>query len=213
MPPQAGAGRHPDRHTEVRMTSNASILVLYAHPAPQRSRVNRLLAEAARELPGVYLRDLYETYPDFDIDAARERELIASSALLVFLHPIRWYSMPSLLKEWMDVVFEPGWAYARNGGALAGKGFWLVASTGSGAEAYQPGGLHGRPFGEFLAPFEQSAALCGMRWFAPLILHGATRIADGDLSAHLDAFRSGLEHFLLSGSVGTPANTGAANGQ
>jgi glutathione-regulated potassium-efflux system ancillary protein KefF len=188
------------------------ILVLYAHPAPQRSRVNRTLAEAARAMPGVHLHDLYQTYPDFYIDAAHERELVDASGLLVFLHPIRWYSMPSLLKEWIDVVFEPDWAYARNRGALAGKGFWLVASTGSGAEAYQSEGLHGRPFADFLAPFEQTAALCGMRWFAPLILHGATRLDDAMLESHAAAFHAGLEQFLASGAAdsGAPGLPNAA---
>jgi putative NADPH-quinone reductase len=119
------------------MSTPSRIVVLYAHPTPQRSRVNRSLADIARAMPGVHLQDLYQTYPDFYIDAPAERELIDASDLLVFLHPIRWYSMPSLLKEWVDVVFEPDWAYERNRGALAGKSFWLVASTGSGEEAYQ----------------------------------------------------------------------------
>jgi glutathione-regulated potassium-efflux system ancillary protein KefF len=193
------------------MSSPARILVVYAHPAPQRSRVNRALAEAARAIPGVYVLDLYQTYPDFYIDGPHERELIDASDLLVFLHPIRWYSMPALLKEWVDVVFETDWAYARNRGALAGKAFWLVASTGSGPDAYQPGGLHGRPFADFLAPFEQTAALCGMRWIEPLVLHGATRLDEAGLESHVAAFRSGLEQFLQASA--NPAQLQRDNGK
>jgi glutathione-regulated potassium-efflux system ancillary protein KefF len=178
------------------MSTDARILVVFAHPAPRRSRVNRALADAARALPGVHVRDLYETYPDFYVDAPGERALVEACELLVFLHPIRWYGMPSLLKEWVDAVFEPDWAYARNRGVLAGKGFWLAASTGSGEDAYQPGGLHGRPFADFLAPFEQSAALCGMRWQAPLVLHGANQADDAQLAAHVAAFRAGLLAWL-----------------
>jgi glutathione-regulated potassium-efflux system ancillary protein KefF len=87
-----------------------------------------------------------------------------------------------------------------------------VASTGSGAEAYQPEGLHGRPFADFLAPFEQTAALCGMRWFAPLILHGATRLDDAMLESHAAAFHAGLEQFLASGAAdsGAPGLPNAA---
>ncbi|TFW32848.1 glutathione-regulated potassium-efflux system oxidoreductase KefF [Massilia horti] len=180
------------------MASGNGILVLYAHPAPQRSRANRLLAEAARDVPGVQVRDLYQTYPDFYIDAAHERKLVEASHLLVFMHPIRWYSMPSLLKEWLDVVFDARWAYERNEGALKGKSFWLVASTGSGIEAYRPGGLHGRPFADFLAPFEQTAALCGMRWIAPLILHGASGLDEDKLQAHVALFRERLSNYAAS---------------
>jgi glutathione-regulated potassium-efflux system ancillary protein KefF len=168
--------------------SQKSILVLYAHPAPHRSPVNRRLADAARAMPGVVVQDLYDTYPDFDIDAARERKLAEAASLLVFLHPIRWYGMPSLLKEWMDVVMVPGWAYGKPDSALRGKSYWLVATTGSGEDAYQPGGLHGRPFADFLAPFEQTAALCGMHWIEPLVMHGAARAGEAAVEAHVAEF-------------------------
>jgi putative NADPH-quinone reductase len=171
------------------------ILVLYAHPAPHRSPVNRRLADAARATPGVVVQDLYDTYPDFDIDAVRERELAAAASLLVFLHPIRWYGMPSLLKEWMDVVMVPGWAYGSADSVLRGKGYWLVATTGSGPEAYQPGGLHGRPFADFLAPFEQTAALCGMDWIEPLVLHGAAQAGEEAVEAHVAEFTRRLQAY------------------
>jgi putative NADPH-quinone reductase len=171
------------------------ILVLYAHPAPHRSPVNLRLADAARATPGVVVQDLYDSYPDFDIDAEHERALVQDARLLVFLHPIRWYGMPSLLKEWMDVVMVPGWAYGTPDSALRGKGYWLVATTGSGPEAYRPGGLHGRPFADFLAPFEQTAALCGMQWFPPLTLHGAANAGEPAVEAHIAEFRRRLQAY------------------
>jgi glutathione-regulated potassium-efflux system ancillary protein KefF len=96
--------------------------------------------------------------------------------------------MPSLLKEWMDVVMVPGWAYGKPDSVLRGKSYWLVATTGSGEDAYQPGGLHGRPFAEFLAPFEQTAALCGMHWIEPLVMHGAARAGEAAVAAHVAEF-------------------------
>jgi glutathione-regulated potassium-efflux system ancillary protein KefF len=189
--------------------SEKHILVLYAHPAPHRSPVNRRLAEAAGATPGVVLHDLYNTYPDFDIDVERERALAREASLLVFLHPIRWYGMPSLLKEWLDVVLVPGWAYGKRDsartGELQGKGYWLVATTGSGEDAYQPGGLHGRPFSDFLAPFEQTAALCGMDWIAPLIMHGAAHAVDAAVEAHVAEFARRLHAYaapLLAAAAG-----------
>lgn len=180
------------------------ILVLYAHPAPHRSPVNRRLADAARAIPGVIVQDLYQRYPDFDIDAERERALVRDATLLVFLHPIRWYGMPSLLKEWMDVVMVPGWAYGKPDSVLRGKGYWLVATTGSGSEAYQPGGLHGRPFADFLIPFEQTAALCGMDWIEPLIMHGAAHADDAAVDAHVAEFTRRLQAYAA------PLQAGAA---
>lgn len=180
-----------------------SALVLYAHPAPHRSLVHRQLADAARATPGVHLQDLYAAYPDFDVDAERERERLEAADLVVFLHPFRWYGMPSLMKEWMDVVLLPGWAYGEGGNArhaLRGKTLWLVTSTGSGPDAYCPAGLHGRPFADFLAPYEQTAALCGMAWRAPLVVHGATTLDAAALAAHVDAFRRGLLEGVADGT-------------
>jgi putative NADPH-quinone reductase len=186
------------------MANAHRILVLYAHPAPHRSRINRRLAEAARTLDGVLVHDLYETYPDFFIDVATEQALAAQAELIVFLHPIRWYSMPSLLKEWVDSVLQPGWAYGPGGAALRGKGYWLAVTTGSPEEAYGPGERHGYRFEAFLPQFEQTAALCGMQWWPPHILHGANGATNETIDDHVAAFRARLEQFLHTPPEGSP---------
>jgi glutathione-regulated potassium-efflux system ancillary protein KefF len=173
----------------------ARVLVIYAHPTPHRSRVNRRLAEAARMVPSVLVHELYEAYPDFYIDAGTEQARVADADILVFLHPIRWYSMPSLLKEWLDTVLVPDWAYASREGALRGKGYWLVVTTGGTEDAYRLGGAHGRPFVEFLAPFHQTAAVCGMDWLEPLVLHGAPTASEETIEAHVAAFVRRLERY------------------
>jgi glutathione-regulated potassium-efflux system ancillary protein KefF len=171
------------------------VLVVYAHPEPHRSRVNRLLADAARAVPGVLVHDLYALYPDFYIDPAREQALVAQADLLVFLHPIRWYAMPALLKEWIDVVFASGWAYGAGGTALKDKGCLLAVTTGGAASAYSPGGVHGHDFADFLPPYEQTARLCNMDWQAPLILYGAHHATQDELAAHIARFTARLTTF------------------
>lgn len=147
----------------------------------------------------VTVHDLYQAYPDFYIDVSAEQARLAAADAVVFLHPIQWYSMPALLKEWLDVVLLPGWAYGSGGDALKGKTYWLVASTGSPAEAYHPQGVHARPFEDFLPQFEQTAALCSMRWEPPLILHGAHRVDDAAHDAHIADFRARLSRMAGKG--------------
>ncbi len=165
----------------------ARIVVLAAHPALAHSRVTRRLIEAAdRAAPpgGIDVRDLYALYPDYFVDVAAEQRALADAGLVVWLHPVHWYSMPPLLKLWVDEVFAFGWAYGPGGRALAGKDLWLVASTGGPAESYTPAGHNRHFFDAFLPPYEQTAALAGMRWLPPLVLHGAHRIDDAALDAH-----------------------------
>jgi putative NADPH-quinone reductase len=174
------------------MSSAPRILVVYAHPTHRYSKVNRRLIDAARSLPNVLVDDLYETYPDFYIDVEREQTSLAGADLIVFQHPIQWYSMPSLLKEWVDVVLEDGWAYGPSGTALLGKDFWLVATTGGPGESYHETGYHRHSFSAFLPPIEQTIDLCGMRWLPPLILHGAHQVDDAVVEAHAERYRQRL---------------------
>lgn len=135
---------------------------------------------------------MYDTYPDFDIDVRREQALLEAADLVIFQHPVMWYSMPALLKEWVDVVLESGWAHGRGGVALHGKDFWLVATAGGSPEAYQEGGYHGHEFAAFLPPFQQIATLCGMRWLPPYVLHGAHRVTDAQATRHIDGYTARL---------------------
>ncbi|RJF95389.1 NAD(P)H-dependent oxidoreductase [Noviherbaspirillum saxi] len=174
------------------MTSTPRILILYAHPAHGNSRVNRRLREHVEDIPHVQVHDLYEMYPDFHIDVAHEQRMLEQSELIVFQHPVQWYSMPALLKEWIDVVFEHGWAYGHDGHALQGKDLWLVATTGGPAAAYQPDGYHRRNFSDFLPPYEQTAQLCGLRWLPPLIVHGSRRASDAEMAPQAQLYRERL---------------------
>jgi glutathione-regulated potassium-efflux system ancillary protein KefF len=169
--------------------------VLAAHPNWRESRVNRKLMELAREVPGVQVQDLYGRYPDYDIDVAAEQENVRAAQLLVLLHPIQWYSMPPLMKLWLDEVLRYGWAYGQGGTALQGKDVWLVATTGGPESSYHPQGYNRYFFDAFLPPYEQTATLCGMRFLPPLLLHGAHRASLQELQAHSDVFRNRLASY------------------
>jgi glutathione-regulated potassium-efflux system ancillary protein KefF len=167
------------------------ILVLAAHPHVEHSRVNVQMmrsAAASALADRVQLRDLYALYPDYLIDVAAEQRELASAQLVVWLQPLHWYGMTPLLKLWVDEVFAFGWAYGPGGRALAGKDLWLVASTGGGEDSYRPQGTNRHFFDAFLPPYEQTAALCGMRFLPPLLLHGAHRVGEAQLDAHARVF-------------------------
>jgi glutathione-regulated potassium-efflux system ancillary protein KefF len=160
------------------------ICVIHAHPYPRRSRVNRALADALRGLPDLDFRSLYVLYPDFDIDVIAEQKALANAQLIVWMHPLYWYSVPALFKHWFDKVLEFGWAYGDGAAALQGKSCLWVPTAGGDESTYAPQGLHAHPFASFVPAIEQTARFCGMRWEPPHIVHGADDLDDAQLSTH-----------------------------
>lgn len=178
------------------MTTPADVLVLVAHPQLEQSRVNRRLLDAARRSTGrIEVRDLYALYPDYWIDVAAEQARLAQARLVVWQHPIQWYAMPPLMKLWVDEVLSFGWAYGPGGDALRGKDLWLVASTGGAEDSYRPDRYNRYFFDAFVPPYEQTAALCGMRFLPPLVMHGAHRAGQDEVEAHATVYADRLARY------------------
>ena len=174
------------------------VLLVFAHPYPDRSRANRKLLRAVQGLSGVAVHSLYDLYPNFDIDVGAEQNALTQARAVVWQHPMYWYSVPSLLKHWFDKVLVRGFAYGSGGDVLRGKRCLWVVTTGGDEGAFSEHGMHARPFGEFSPVVEQTALFCGMRWEEPLVLHGAHKVAEEVLeSAALD-YRARLEQLVSS---------------
>jgi glutathione-regulated potassium-efflux system ancillary protein KefG len=170
-----------------------SVLILFAHPVLEKSRVNRRLVEAVRSLPGVTFHDLYERYPDFDIEVSLEQRLLEEHDVIVMMHPFYWYSTPALIKEWQDLVLEHGWAYGRGGTALQDKLLLTVTTAGGSEEAYCRTGHNRYTIRELLIPIERTAVLCGMRYLAPFVVYGTHSLDDTGIAEHAAALRRLIE--------------------
>jgi glutathione-regulated potassium-efflux system ancillary protein KefF len=176
------------------------VLVLFAHPYPDRSRANRRLLSAVQGLPGVAVRSLYDLYPDFDIDVAAEQSALRAARAVVWQHPLYWYSVPGLLKHWFDRVLARGFAYGPGGSALSGKHCLWVVTTGGDEHAYTATGMHQRPLSQYTPVIEQTALFCGMSWQAPLVFHGAHRASEQTLDEAADDYRQRVEQ-LAAGAA------------
>ncbi|HEY6134847.1 MAG TPA: NAD(P)H-dependent oxidoreductase [Rubrivivax sp.] len=175
----------------------AEVVVLVAHPDLQHSRANRQLMRAAALAPPgrVAVRDLYALYPDFLVDVAAEQAALAEARLVVWQHPLHWYGMPPLMKLWLDEVFSFGWAYGPGGTALRGKDLWLVLSTGGPESSYRSDGYNRYFFDAFLPPYDQTAAVAGMRLLPPLLLHAAHRVDDAAVDEHAAVYGERLASY------------------
>jgi glutathione-regulated potassium-efflux system ancillary protein KefG len=177
------------------------VLVLFAHPAFEKSRVNRRLLDAIRDLDGVTLHDLYETYPDFQIDVAAEQQRLLAHDVIVLQHPFYWYSAPSLVKEYLDLVLEHGFAYGATGRALEGKVMVNATTTGGPEAAYQTGGRNRFTMRQLLAPFDQTAVLCRMTYLAPFVVPGTHRLDTSEAMQPAERLYRQLISGLRDGTV------------
>lgn len=151
------------------------ILILLAHPSLHRSEINKPLAEASRAQEGVTLIDLYAEYPTFKIDIETEQRRLREHDIIIFMFPLYWYSTPSILKEWQDLVLEYGFAYGSQGKALAGKTFFCALSAGGLEKGYQTDGYSHFTIRELLQPLEQTASITRMKYLPPFTLFGSRK--------------------------------------
>ncbi len=158
------------------------ILVLAAHPKHSQSIAQKALTAAAQAVRGVTFRDLYALYPGFNIDAAAEQALLRTHDLIVLQHPFYWYSSPALIKEWLDIVLESGWAYGPGGDMMHGKYMMTALSTGGAENFYHHDGRNRFTIEELLSPFNQTAYLCGMAYLKPFVVFQGRKL----MATHLE---------------------------
>lgn len=160
------------------------ILVLFGHPAFQKSIVNKHLIDCIENVPNVTFHDLYEAYPEMDIDIDAEQALLLAHDCIIFQHPFYWYSAPAIFKEWQDLVLEHGWAYGSKGNQLAGKCFFSVITAGAPRSAYGADQFQGSTMRQFLLPYFRMADLCGMTALPPFVVHGTHVVTDSGCSVY-----------------------------
>ena len=172
----------------------ARLIVYYAHPGHKYSHVNRYMAQAASAVSGITFVDLYRDYPRFDVNVVIEQQRLLDHDVILFQFPMFWYSTPSLIKEWQDLVLEHGFAYGAGGDKLERKHMQLAVTAAGPEEAYTPGGYQHHKIRTFLTPLEQTARLCKMHFPAPYVLYASLRAPGAGLvEPHVNGYRELLE--------------------
>ncbi|MCG6902486.1 MAG: NAD(P)H-dependent oxidoreductase [Rhodobacter sp.] len=167
----------------------AKVILYYAHPGQHFSQVNAAMFAASATVEGITRVDLYAEYPRFDIDPDREQQRLREHDVILFQFPLFWYSTPSILKEWQDLVLEYGFAYGTGGTALAGKRMMLAITAAGPRDAYTPEGYQRHDMRTFLRPLEQTAGLCKMQFLLPYVLYGSLKAPGaGQVAPHVAGY-------------------------
>ncbi|MFT7362297.1 MAG: glutathione-regulated potassium-efflux system ancillary protein KefG [Algoriphagus sp.] len=165
------------------------VLVLFAHPKFEHSEANLALVLAISNLENVEIRDLYELYPEFNISIQAEQEALFEADVIIWQHPFYWYSCPPLMKQWIDIVLEFGWAYGPGGVYLKNKYILNAITSGGTAETYGPDGKNRFTLRQLLQPFEQTSKLCHMNYLPVFHVGGTHQISTEKLKSSADKYR------------------------
>ena len=140
------------------------ILVIAGHPDLNTDSVgNKLILEGLeKEISDITIHKLAELYPDYKFDIEKEQKLLVEHDIIVFQFPFFWYSLPALMKKWLDDVFTYGFSHGTSEGKLKGKKILFSLTTGAPAAAYTHEGLMRHTIDELLYPLDTVAVMTGM---------------------------------------------------
>ena len=145
----------------------------------------------------------------FAPDVQAEMDKVQVADLVLFTFPIWWFSLPAILKGWVDRVFAMGFAYGggkvHETGPLRGRRAMLAMTTGGPAASYATGGRNG----------ELHALLSHIEWgmldfvgfdvLSPFVVWGAARTTDEDRAAILSVWRERAAEHRARGPGAAPA--------
>lgn len=127
------------------------------------------------------------TYSD---DIQKEHQLLSEADVIIFQFPLWWYSMPGILKGYIDRVFSMGWAYG-GGQALSGKKILVSMTTGA-PEFSWTADNRGTVKDIFKHLFVGTFGLCGLQPLEPFIVYGAKRQSDLDKTSIFENYKKRL---------------------
>lgn len=155
------------------------VLVISGHPDLASSNANRVILKRLEDWSDqVEIRNLDALYPHFEIDIEAEQAAMLQAEIIVLQFPFHWYSVPALLKQWLDKTFSYNFAYGAQGDKLKGKHLVLSFTVGGPETSYTPLGYNHFPILELLKPLEQTAYLAGMNFLPPIFTHRMVYIPD-----------------------------------
>lgn len=146
-------------------------------------------------------------------DVRAEQEKLQWADALILQFPLWWYSMPAILKGWVDRVYSYGFAYGvgehsdrhwgdRFGeGRFAGKRAMLIVTTGGWEEHYSERGING-PIDDLLFPINHGILYYpGFDVLPPFVAYRVDRLDAADFGAMAGALRDRMRTLATAAPI------------
>ncbi|HVJ43248.1 MAG TPA: NAD(P)H-dependent oxidoreductase [Dongiaceae bacterium] len=217
---------HPERHSLNGALRDAAVAELRAqghdvqvsdlYADGWKSEVDRddfpLLAPAARLQPAAASKQAFEAGA-LTADVKAEIEKLFWADLLILQFPLWWFSMPAILKGWVDRVYAYGFAYGvgehsdqrwgdRYGeGTLAGKRAMLIVTAGGWEEHYSARGING-PIDDLLFPINHGILYYpGYEVLPPFVAYRVDRLDAAGFETIADSLRARMRSLATTAPI------------
>ncbi|MDO5288192.1 MAG: NAD(P)H-dependent oxidoreductase [Pseudomonadota bacterium] len=138
-------------------------------------------------------------------DVEQEQRKILAADAVILLFPLWWFSMPAIMKGWIERVWAFGLAYGYQGagntyrygeGGFAGKRALLAVSVGGPAQDYSPRGING-PLDQLLFPITHGSLFFpGMQVLPTFAVYGAGGLDAAGMAKAAAAWRTRVQRLF-----------------
>ncbi|XP_037103047.1 NAD(P)H dehydrogenase [quinone] 1 [Syngnathus acus] len=133
-------------------------------------------------------------------DIVAEQRKVEAAELIIFQFPLYWFSVPAIMKGWMDRVLTQGFAFSLeklyNNGIFKNKKAMLSFTTGATESMFRPDGING-DINVTLWPLQNGTLhFCGFQVLAPQIFWGPAHCLAVHRTAMLKEWRMRLKGLL-----------------
>jgi NAD(P)H dehydrogenase (quinone) len=155
------------------------------------------------------IEEKYATEIDgFSADIKAEIEKLFWCDILIFQFPLWWFSLPGILKGWVDKVFASGQIYGDgrwyDNGVLKGKKAMLSLTTGGRLTMYTEIGING-DINSILYPINHGILrFVGFDVLPPFISFGINQINDDRTKGYLEEYKDRLLMIEQTPSISYP---------
>jgi NAD(P)H dehydrogenase (quinone) len=132
----------------------------------------------------------------FAPDIQAEMDKVSRADFLLLNFPLWWFSVPAILKGWVDRVFAMGFAYGGGRvfetGMFRGKRAMLSITTGGGESSYEQDGRNGPLLRHLFHVHHGMLWFCGIEVLPPFVAWSAAHVDAAGRARYLQAFEQRL---------------------
>lgn len=135
-------------------------------------------------------------------DVREHLDTVLEADLLILSFPLWWFSLPAVLKGWVDRVFVMGAMFGGDAhgvfdaAAMRGKRAMVLATTGGAPASFEPGGAFG-DLDQFLFHIHRGMfEFVGYEVVPPVVTFGPAHLGDPERAAALQAVREKMRNLL-----------------